>query len=133
MAKRYDVNDFTNVSYSSEGEEPSNRHSNDEVQKIPREQRSLQQRASYLAGYLAPAIANDEPVEQQERGEALLKQFKKLQSLRSRRSKEWYERESRRLQQGMLTLCRDPSCSASPTAKQLREKIEKAFGGDREH
>ena len=88
MAKRYDVNDFTHVSYSGDGEEQSNRHSNDEVQKIPRKPRSLQQRATYLAKYLVPAIANDEPAEQQVRGKSLLKQFQGLKNLRSHRSKE---------------------------------------------
>ncbi len=131
MAKRYDAKDFTQVSYSG-GDKQSNRHSNDEIQKIPRKPRSLQQRATYLAKFLVPAIANDEPAEQQDRGESLLKHFQKLKQQRSHRSKEWYERGSKKLQIGMLTLCRDPSCSASPTAKQLREKMDKAFGGDRD-
>ena len=132
MAKRYGVGDFDQVIFYTNQDPKTILFSNDDVSRLYSKTKPMKRRAKYLDRYKVPAIANDDPVEQKVRAEILLKQFEKLKALRGQRSKEWYQRECRRLQIGSLTLCRDPKCSVSPTAKQLRHTIDKALGGDRE-
>jgi len=132
MAKQYDANDFDQLSFFGNHEPASIHFSNDDVQRIYGKKKPLQKRASYTDARRMTAFANDDSVKQRNEVSSLLKKFRALEGLRSRLSEKQYQLSRNHMQRGILALCRDPSCSASPTAKQLREKIDKAFGGDRD-
>jgi len=78
MAKQYDQSDFDQVVFRNNRESAYIPHANDEVSRVVGEQDPLEQRGSYRSSYPIPAIANDDTVEQKQRGVALHKEFDSL-------------------------------------------------------
>lgn len=130
MAKQYTQSDFDHIVYTEGQAWRELAHSNDDLPRIVGEREPPKQSAGYKADYAIPGIANDDRQEQQKRAKALHREFERLKAHREELSPEVYQQAERKLLIGMRTLCRDPGCSASPTAKaKLCEKtIDKGPG-----
>ena len=119
MAKRYDRADFQHVLRLGSDKPVVLPRANDEVARIQVPREPPLQKGAYLESYLKTEFANDEIAELNKRSKALMHEFGELAIRRNNLSPSLYHHLRKHLLKvGILSLCRDPGCSASPTHSQ---------------